>query len=136
MPHFHLQSFMTMLNSTMRRKCTIFIRIAKSTAITQYNEQSTTGDAIIHISNQCDRVGTITNCNSAAIRMLGTEKLHIVGKEIEQFMPSFYSKSHKAAVSNYIPSEENLSKHLLFNGFVIHSSGFIIPVTVKMVEFP
>ena len=75
------------------------------------------------------------NCNMSAVRLLGYEKNKILGNDIEQFMPSLYAEHHKEALESYDKDNPNYELKTHF-GFVVHKSGFIEPITVRMIGLP
>ena len=108
--------------------------MSKST-YTIHNNDSSSGDSIISLSNQCDKIGVITHCNIATVRLLGVDKAKIINKEIEKFMPSVYGSNHQEAISGFLYRNDYSVLPMHF-GFVMHSSGFLIPVNIKITGLP
>jgi hypothetical protein len=71
----------------------------------------------------------------SAVRLLGYEKNKILGNDIEQYMPTLYADHHKEALELYDKENPNSELKTHF-GFVVHKSGFIIPITVRMIGLP
>ena len=75
------------------------------------------------------------NCNMSAVRLLGFTKNKIIGSDIEEFMPSLYADHHKEALELYDKDNPNYELKTHF-GFIVHKSGFIFPITVRMIGLP
>jgi PAS domain S-box-containing protein len=99
------------------------------------NKKFNTGDPLFYISSHSDNLGAIMNCNMSAVRLLGYEKNKILGNDIEQYMPSIYAEHHKEALELYDKDNPNYELKTHF-GFVVHKSGFIVPITVRMIGLP
>eukprot|EP01022_Parablepharisma_sp_SALTPOND_P003336 TRINITY_DN1132_c0_g1_i1.p1 TRINITY_DN1132_c0_g1~~TRINITY_DN1132_c0_g1_i1.p1 ORF type:complete len:1583 (+),score=151.93 TRINITY_DN1132_c0_g1_i1:1986-6734(+) len=96
------------------------------------------GSPCVIVNSQPDNIGIITECNLALCRLFGYTKKDLVGARINRLMPDIYAKNHTDLMLQYLEYEdhgENSVKKEI-HAFGLHKSGYIFPLTVKLLGVP
>lgn len=100
----------------------------------KYGENSNT--CIITCSGNYNNMGIITNCNNEITRILGFNKLDIIGQKVNRVMPKIYSDYHDTFMNNFLDTSESKVLGLERLVLALNIDGFIIPSTLMIQVLP
>lgn len=99
---------------------------------------ATNGDAVIGVCATKQDIGKITLCNSALSELTGYLKEELNQFPLENLMPQMYREMHyKEFARVCFDSQFDINtKYEQKNVFLLHKSGYILPVIIRIVASP
>jgi len=89
------------------------------------------GTACLFISGQQGTLGVISDCNFAACREFGYQKVDLLGKQMSILIPEIAVKYHYDFMR-----KANKLDALDLNVYGLHRTGYIFPIALKIVDSP
>ena len=93
------------------------------------------GIAYICVSTLINSKGIITDCNMATCKLLGRTKGGMMGKSMNTIIPNIYHSEHQVIINKFAKGEGQMLQNNV-QGFLIHTSGYLVRVNKYIADYP